>query len=203
MNDLKFGCPKCERPFRVTPEFAGEVVQCPHCGKQVRLPALLDVLGESPDPGVLNSVAEEPASFDSEAETRSSEAILPASFEVHEIAHDSGNGTDIVSTETEQLVGVSPASSSSAAALPPKFEVDDPGRIRYRTGNESKVILPTADGGVQTIDNRLVTIEYKGQKYTVVALSPEEKRRRQLIVNILSIFIAIAAIIGTFWILLG
>lgn len=84
--------------------------------------------------------------------------------------------------------------------LPPKFDIPDPSKLRDR-GTANKVLLPSADGGVQSIDPRLVTVEYKGKKYTLIALSPEQKKRRQFIVNLVSIVIAIIAIWATFKIL--
>jgi hypothetical protein len=90
--------------------------------------------------------------------------------------------------------------SSVGHLLPPQFSVLDPNRNRKGTANQ--VLLPTADGGVQPFNDRLVTIEFKGQKYVVVAMTPEEKRRRQMIANFVSIIIAIGAIAGTIWILM-
>jgi hypothetical protein len=92
--------------------------------------------------------------------------------------------------------------SSVDHLLPPQFSVLDPTRLWQQSDGASHILLPTAEGGLQAVSERLVTIEYQGQKYTVIAATPEEKRRRQIIANILSIVVAIAAIVGTIWLLM-
>ena len=39
MNTQVFGCPKCQKPFQVSEEFAGQAVQCPSCATAVEIPA--------------------------------------------------------------------------------------------------------------------------------------------------------------------
>jgi DNA-directed RNA polymerase subunit RPC12/RpoP len=202
MNDFIFGCPQCQRRFRVTSEFAGEIVQCPHCSQKVKVPTQL----ETPDdqsPIVSIQIDTKSEKRQPAAQASGGSSLLPASFEIGEMVTRSDSTIGSGDLEDQAQASVSTTKLMIDSALPPKFEVDDPTRIRYRSGVETKVTLPTADGGVQTVDNRLVTIEYKGQKYTLVALSPEEKRRRQLIVNIVSVIVALAAIMGTLWILWG
>jgi hypothetical protein len=87
--------------------------------------------------------------------------------------------------------------------LPQAFVTFDPARLRRQSDGANQILLPTADGGVQSVHERSVTIEYKGKKYTVIAATPEEKRRRQIFVNFVSIIVAITAIVGTIWILLN
>ncbi len=39
MNTQVFGCPKCQKPFQVSEDFAGQAVQCPSCATAVEIPA--------------------------------------------------------------------------------------------------------------------------------------------------------------------
>ena len=72
--------------------------------------------------------------------------------------------------------------------LPPTFDVIDPTRIG-RLGSSDQVILPDGTGGLTSVDQRVVTIVHQGQEYQLVAMTPEQKRRRKLIHNIIALLI--------------
>ncbi len=93
-------------------------------------------------------------------------------------------------------------SQPTADLLPPKYQGSDSSDAWIQTGGRSVVILPTADGGTQAVDQNTVTIEYQGQKYILAKLTPEQRERRRQIANAISILIAIVAIAIAIWVLL-
>lgn len=85
--------------------------------------------------------------------------------------------------------------------LPPRFEIDDPTRIRMKSVDEFKVYLPDAEGGTRQFDQRVLHVDHEGQKVSLIAQSPEEQRKRRLISNIISICIGILVLGLVFWLL--
>ena len=73
--------------------------------------------------------------------------------------------------------------------LPPQFLADDPDFVDYRvkSGHQQRILLPDSGGGVQSVDGNIVRIQHKGQTYELVALSPDQRRKRQQLINIVSI----------------
>lgn len=173
MRAYVLGCPLCQQKFQVRETDLGEVLLCPHCQQQIRIPTKIDDAG-----------ANSPAAID---QTDSSEITSTSAA--------------VLAEETELQNPDESDTKETIDWLPPKFDVPDPSKLRDRSRTINKVLLPTAEGNLQTVDQRTVTVEYKGKKYILIALSPEQKKRRQLIVNIVSIIIAIAAILVTFRIL--
>lgn len=84
--------------------------------------------------------------------------------------------------------------------LPPRFLANDPDFVDRRvTGQTSgRVLLPDAAGGVQAVDDSTVRIEHQGRKIELVRLSPEEKRKRQLIINVVAILAGLAFLVLVF-----
>jgi hypothetical protein len=199
MIDLIFECPLCQRPFRVVPSSTDERVQCPHCHQVVQIPSQIIEPNVWPHEAAAENQTIPPLIQVTPPDPPPVNHVQPAS--APEAVNSSGLAPP--PTPTTFTTPNPPLDARIDHLLPPKFSAPDPARVRVRSEAGSKVILPTADGGVQTVDNRLVTIEYQGQKYTVVAMSPEEKRRRKIIANILSLIIAIGAIAGTLWMLIS
>ena len=75
--------------------------------------------------------------------------------------------------------------------LPPTFTVPDPARMNRlsRTSGNESVLLPDGSGGLQAVDDRMVTIFHQGQEYQLVAMTPAQRRRRRLIHNLVAIVI--------------
>ena len=47
-------CPSCSQPFQITPEMAGQVVECPGCGSAVAIPEIQPETATNPDPEPTN-----------------------------------------------------------------------------------------------------------------------------------------------------
>ena len=83
--------------------------------------------------------------------------------------------------------------------LPKKFLADDPEFVDHRMrpgGLGARVLLPDGKGGVNSVDRNVVRIEHRGKLIDLQALPPEQRRRRQIVVNLVSI------VIGAIFILL-
>jgi len=221
-----FGCPKCQQVFQIRQVELGQVMRCPHCQQLTRIPdefTLDQGEGQKRKLLALNpSVATKPAQKKESLPQIDSTPPRPATnqedaVQRNELALPEATEmlppTFCVSEELTEAKATSQAESMMAdlqegeiAAeitdwLPPKFDVYDPSRLRNRARSSNQVILPSSDGGIQTVDQRIVTIEYKGEKYRLVALSPEAKKRRQWIINLISIALALLALFVTFKIL--
>ena len=86
--------------------------------------------------------------------------------------------------------------SARAAAiklLPPKFLAGSSTAPSALGPNELR--LPNSEGGSDSIDDRVVKIQHKGQVIELVKLTDEQRKRRRLIYN----SIAIALGIGMLW----
>jgi DNA-directed RNA polymerase subunit M/transcription elongation factor TFIIS len=278
MNASVFGCPNCQQLFQVRRIESGELLLCPHCGQQVRVPLDFDstqtnqgqVQGQVQEQVALYPVRPTPSKSASSKPIRGKNAgpsaaggggsslektdlnsqiekqrkLKTEDKSVPKESHRSGSSSDKPRTSADAAgidnVPIQPASSppsvlpkpegepvaardSKSGAedpadlekesnigenaeqvadwLPPRFEVADPSRWRDRDKTAHQVILPGSDGQLQTVDQRIVTIEYKGEKYRVLALAPAARKRRQLIINLLSILLALLAIWFTFRIL--
>ena len=66
--------------------------------------------------------------------------------------------------------------------LPPKFSAVDPAFFYRRHQDGSQVLLPSEDGNLKVVDNRIVRIEHNGQIYELIS-SPEYDRIQKTIVN--------------------
>lgn len=85
---------------------------------------------------------------------------------------------------------------SVAHLLPPTFDVLDPVRFPRKIG-ANEVLLPDGHGGYQTAEANVVTITYHGKVYHLQRMTPEERRKRRLIHNVIAISIAVLLIFLT------
>lgn len=204
MQVYVLGCPLCQQQFQVSAGDLGEVLLCPHCRQPVRIPETFD-----PKEGKAATASKKKRRVkhaeQQELPLDDEDAFFP-SIEFEPVGQKDASDQSVEGLETGIADSIEDDTVDPTANLelsewlPPKFEIPDPSKLRDRA-TANQVLLPSADGGVQSIDQRYVTVEYKGKKYTLVALSPEQKKRRQLIVNLVSIVIAMIAIWATFKIL--
>ena len=85
--------------------------------------------------------------------------------------------------------------------LPNKFLADDPNfidRSVERSGTR-KVLIPDGRGGMQSVDERIVKIEHKGEIIELIALPEHERQKRQRIINFVSIAIGVLFFVLFFW----
>ena len=73
--------------------------------------------------------------------------------------------------------------------LPPKFLVEDPDFQGLDRGEN--VFLPDGKGGITSVKRNVVKVQHKGKTVELVALSPEKRRRQQLIWNCVWIFLGV------------
>lgn len=87
--------------------------------------------------------------------------------------------------------------------LPPKFLADDPDFVDFSLGgrHNQKILLPDGSGGVTSVQQNIVKIQHKGKTIELVALSPDEKRKRQLWINTASIGLGILLMVLFFWLI--
>ena len=82
--------------------------------------------------------------------------------------------------------------------LPPRFATLDPAFF-YRRGNpQDQVLLPQADGSVQAVSNRIVTVVHNGREYQLIS-SPRYRRNMNIIVNTLLMFVAAVLMVAIWW----
>lgn len=73
--------------------------------------------------------------------------------------------------------------------LPPKFSAVDPAFFYRRHQDGSQVLLPSADGSMKVVDNRIVKIEHNGQTYELISSPRYERIQRRVVTNVLAVII--------------
>lgn len=73
--------------------------------------------------------------------------------------------------------------------LPPKFSAVDPAFFYRRHQDGSQVLLPSADGSMKVVDNRIVKIEHNGQTYELISSPRYERVQRMVVTNVLAVII--------------
>ena len=170
-----FACPACELAFGVLASMYGTSMSCPHCGQAV------SVEREPPSPAPVIDAGKPPASFD--------DAVV---MTTDQLAEES----DLAPVEEEAVAVFEPQNVDHL--LPPRFATLDP-VFFYRRGNSTdQVLLPQADGGVQAVSNRIVTIVHNGQEHQLIS-SPRYRRNLDIIVNTVLILIAALLMMAIWW----
>jgi DNA-directed RNA polymerase subunit RPC12/RpoP len=85
--------------------------------------------------------------------------------------------------------------------LPPLFDVLDPTRMRGKSSEQFKVMLPDGQGGTKQVDQRVVRVEHDGEQVALVVLTPQQKQRRRAIQNVIAIIIGIVVLAAAFLLL--
>ncbi len=85
-----------------------------------------------------------------------------------------------------------------AAMLPPRFDVEDPENLRFKTGIDNKVFLPDGEGGIQQVDQRVLRVQHDGQDVHLVSMSAEDRSRRRAFRNTMMIVIGIIILVIAF-----
>ncbi|MEM7783039.1 MAG: hypothetical protein AAF623_06780 [Planctomycetota bacterium] len=89
-----------------------------------------------------------------------------------------------------------------AHLLPPTFDVLDPKNLNMQSGPEKfKIFLPDGNGGTAQLDKRVLRVEHDGEQISLVAMTPEQRKRRRLIQNVIMVLIAVVAMAITFLVL--
>ncbi len=82
--------------------------------------------------------------------------------------------------------------------LPPRFATLDPAFFYRRGKQQEQVLLPQADGGVQAVNNRIVTIIHNGREHQLIS-SPRYRRNLDIIVNTVLMLIAALLMMAIWW----
>jgi DNA-directed RNA polymerase subunit RPC12/RpoP len=190
----KAKCPKCAQAFsfELLPDMTSVV--CPHCEASIEF-------RRKPRPQPTATAAEAPTS--------------PSSHKL-----STGEPTKLVAdspqprktTPKEPQPESPPANPSEPpeptfnhkpldSLLPPTFDLGEQSSGVGPRGNQSQVILPTSDGGLQQIDTNTVTIKHGGKSVTLIASTPRERARRRFLENTIAMVLAIGIIALAMWIL--
>ncbi|MBM4003740.1 MAG: hypothetical protein FJ295_10700 [Planctomycetes bacterium] len=176
MVDL--GCPHCAGIFKVTDSMEGQQVACPHCQGIVTVP----MLTQAAVPEVIEAAHEElpPA-------VTSNLAPLPQAPVVPE------QPTPFPTQPTPPLSPpLSPPYQPSAGV---------PDSHSTALDRPAAVVIPTEDGGYVALRDPVKTIGRPGQEIELRQLSPEEKRQRRRITNIIVITACMLILLITFVVL--
>lgn len=73
--------------------------------------------------------------------------------------------------------------------LPPRFSAVDPAFFYRRHQDGSQVLLPSEDGSLKVVDNRIVRIEHNGQIYELISSPRYERIQRMVVTNVLAVII--------------
>ena len=73
--------------------------------------------------------------------------------------------------------------------LPPKFSTVDPAFFYRRHQDGSQVLLPSEDGSLKVVDNRIVRIEHDGQVYELISSPKYDRMQRMIVTNVLAVII--------------
>jgi hypothetical protein len=90
--------------------------------------------------------------------------------------------------------------SETRKLLPPMFLVDDPDDRRFENNSTGNlIILPDGQGGVRTIDDRIVHIDFGGQSFPLRSLPQASRRRRRFITNMIAVTLCLLFLILAFY----
>ena len=196
----------------------GTSMACPHCGQAVSIvqplsPAPTINVHESPAPdaGEAGPIIS-PLSKQKKTKARAKKKPPAAADQQPAFPNiDTGDTKD----QKNEFAGVGSTAEVEQAAiepevvsvfqkqnvdhlLPPRFATLDPAFF-YRRGNQSdQVLLPQADGTVQAVNNRVVTIVHNGQEYQLVS-SERYRRNLDIIVNSILVLIAVALLVAIYF----
>jgi DNA-directed RNA polymerase subunit RPC12/RpoP len=198
-----FQCPHCSGQFGIEASMYGETLSCPHCQNAVAIgPATPEDSIAGPE--IVTDASRPAVSESVEIESEYSHPVVE-SGDVH-ISDTADSTPQFEAADPAEVTGEEPEEAQPKSLpdsvfepqpvdhlLPPRFAVPDPVRFPARRGS-SEVILPDGEGGYQAVDANIVTITHNGEVYQLKRLSPEERRRRGFIHNLIAIGVAVLLI---------
>ena len=215
-----FRCPSCSNVFGVLESMFGSAMACPHCQQAVVIGPSTTAEEPPPTPPqqpptkqqtTKQRVAKHKRSSLQQAPPRSSPSDQPS------MQHAAADDTPVIDStsitpegqpeENEVLSEGSPSETCEVGVfqpqpvshlLPPKFEAIDPAFFYRANRNGDQVLLPTADGSVKAVSNRIVTIVHNGQEYQLIS-SPRYRAIQNAVVIALLLFIAAVLLLAIYW----
>lgn len=73
--------------------------------------------------------------------------------------------------------------------LPPKFSAVDPAFFYRRHQDGSQVLLPSEDGSLKVVDNRIVRIKHNGKVYELISSPQYDRMQKSIVNNLLAVII--------------
>lgn len=206
-----YGCPKCEKPFGVYPSMFGSAMACPHCQQTILVQPNTKQTAQSPPvvsptaaKAKLEPKTKPPVTPKQKFEPKKSAqpSVSPADVQSGDsataepppISTAAGTVAPTVVAPTEQTKETEQSAEPAETPvvvfqpqpvdhlLPPKFSAVDPAFFYRRHQDGSQVLLPSEDGNLKIVDNRIVKIEHNGRTYELIS-SPEYDRIQKSIVN--------------------
>lgn len=195
-----FACPACESAFGVLASMYGTSIACPHCGQAVAI----ESAPPSPAPVIDVNKSRSPNDAHGLVAPPQKKKKRPTQSED---SSDTAPQTPVAADQPAVELNLVPVEEEAVAVferqnvdhlLPPRFATLDPAFF-YRRGNSTdQVLLPQADGGVQTVSNRIVTVVHNGQEYQLIS-SPRYRRNLDIVVNTVLILIAAVLMMAIWW----
>jgi hypothetical protein len=167
----------------------GTTMACPHCGQAVAIERALP----SPAPQIDVTATRAPVSD-------AAEKIVAAQQSEFSIKTEEDTNSEQADAKEEavepELVVFEPQNVDHL--LPPRFATPDPAFIYRRGASTDQVLLPQADGGIQAVSNRVVTIVHEGQEYQLIS-SPRYRRNLDIAVNAILFLVAALLMLALWW----
>lgn len=193
-----FACPSCESAFGVLASMFGTTMACPHCGQAVAIehappsPAA-DIDVQTNDQFSIKAPPKPTRAPPAPADDAAAIDLAP-SIDVNPSA---ASAAPIEVAEAAEEVPVF-VPQSVDHLLPPRFATLDPAFFYRRGTPQDQVLLPQADGSVQAVSNRIVTVVHNGQEYQLIS-SPRYRRNLDIVVNAILILIALLLMLAIWW----
>ena len=191
-----YDCPKCEKPFGIYPSMFGSEMACPHCQQTILVRPKSNPSGGK-TAGSSESGASSTAKTKREPKTKP-KTPPPATSAESTIAFTNQTAQSFQSAPKRELKQIVLSVDAPVVAfvpqpvehlLPPKFLAVDPAFFYCRHQDGSQVLLPSEDGRLKVVDNRIVKIEHNGQTYELISSPRYERIQRMVVTNVLAVII--------------
>ena len=217
-NAEPYDCPECRQAFGIYPSMIGTQMMCPHCEATVSLrpkserpavsaptppqapeksqPVKNETTSERSQPWKSQSSPKQKKT--SEPKTRTADVTSHAQDEqqVEKSQKDSGSEKVKLSRSERRKTSREPKTAprpgqfrSVEDLLPPKFRALDPEFFYRRHQDGAQVMLPSSDGEVKVVDNRIVKIEHNGQTYELISSPEYDRVQKAIVTNVLAVLI--------------
>ncbi len=215
MSHQVLQCPLCNSPFQIAPEWAGQIVACPTCSGQVQIPESPKIKRRTKKKNRIeigdSQTAVPPAQSEQQPQPTQSQPAPPATTiqkQHNELPETPSLVAQVIARQKPDETTEPPTGASTDPfvprnvdhLLPSRFELDDPQRpsLRRNPTSPHEVFIPSADGGVQRINNRVVSVTHEGEKVQLRGLSDERRAQRRWIQNAIVFAVCLAILLAVF-----
>ncbi len=204
-----YDCPLCEQAFGIFASMFDTEVACPHCQRSVLLvdagkssKVIADRAQDEVKRGRKRKVKPvvRPTKLKNAKPKKKEKPSKPPTADAGaeaqtQVDHSPQAVVETVSPQTTQSCQKTEVpnsvfqSQSVEHLLPPKFEAVDPAFFYRQHSDGSQVLLPSDDGGVKVVDNRVVRIEHNGRTYDLISSPRYNRIQRSIVSNLLAVII--------------